>query len=82
MKHISLVFHQMDQCSIIFDNFQQSNVGSPALNGLPPNNSPFTTTNKAAERKKRNIYIYKPNSTATKKLQKNEKWKDLRYEIY
>ena len=28
--HIFLdFFHQMDQCSIIFDNFQPSNVGSP-----------------------------------------------------
>ena len=71
----------MDQCSIIFDNFQQSNVGSPALNGLPPNNSPFTTTNKAAERKKQ-IYIYinqiPPQQKSCKKT-KNGKILDMKF---
>ena len=42
----------MDNCSIIFDNFQQSNVGSRGVNGLPPDNSPSTTTNKAAKKGK------------------------------
>ena len=53
----------MDQCSIIFDDFEQSNVGSPAVNGLPPNNSPSTTTKKSAKK-------YNQNSTTTNKAAK------------